>query len=122
MKYTKVKSGTLLCVAFVLGSIPFTVGQTVVLPPPVNYEKIALLKWYAANLTTAFPAGPGLWGVAFDGANIGWRTPLGRTQSPSCGPSMAPTWGASPQVAGPLAWPSMGPTSGGDGSRRGRSQ
>ncbi len=32
--------------------------------------QIALLQWYDANLTTAFPVGAAPYGVAFDGANI----------------------------------------------------
>src|SRR5271168_4109331 len=44
-------------------------------PPTHNYAegnplKIALLKWYQANLTTSFTVGQQPYGVAFDGANI----------------------------------------------------
>src|SRR5664279_342612 len=36
----------------------------------VNYEKVALLKWYPANQTTSFPVGEFPYGLAFDGANV----------------------------------------------------
>jgi DNA-binding beta-propeller fold protein YncE len=40
-------------------------------PPLLNPLKVALLKWYNANVVpTEFPAGPNPVGVAFDGANI----------------------------------------------------
>lgn len=35
-----------------------------------NPLKIALLKWYQANLTTSFPTPEDPWGVVFDGENI----------------------------------------------------
>src|ERR1700736_3546180 len=35
-----------------------------------NPQQIAILHWYAANQTTAFPVGSNPIGVAFDGANI----------------------------------------------------
>src|ERR1700736_1837248 len=41
-----------------------------------NPQQIAILHWYAANQTTAFAAGTGPIGVAFDGANI-WVADLG---------------------------------------------
>jgi DNA-binding beta-propeller fold protein YncE len=40
-------------------------------PPLLNPLKVALLKWYNANVVpTEFPAGPNPVGVAFDGTNI----------------------------------------------------
>jgi len=43
-------------------------------PPLLNPLKVALLKWYQANLVpTTFPVGQQPYGVAFDGANI-WVT------------------------------------------------
>ena len=75
MKYTNVMIGTLLCLVLVLGSVPIAAGQTVGqnLPPAINFKKVALLKWYAANLTTNFPVGSQPFGVAFDGTSI-WVT------------------------------------------------
>lgn len=35
-----------------------------------NPDQIAILRWYSANLTTAFSVGTGPLGVAFDGLNI----------------------------------------------------
>src|SRR6202140_3674336 len=48
------------------------------LPPTQNWAagnplKIALLKWYPANLTTSFKVGQNPYGIAFDGANM-WVT------------------------------------------------
>jgi DNA-binding beta-propeller fold protein YncE len=43
--------------------------------PPVNFNAVAILRWYSANRTTRFPVGVGPFGVAFDGANI-WVTNL----------------------------------------------
>src|ERR1700682_4819646 len=47
-------------------------------PPTKNWAagnplKIALLKWYPANLTTSFKVGQNPYGIAFDGANM-WVT------------------------------------------------
>src|ERR1022692_3567045 len=42
-------------------------------PAGPNTQAIALLRWYAANQTTSFPAGSQPQQVAFDGANI-WVT------------------------------------------------
>src|SRR5260370_37411482 len=36
----------------------------------VNFNAVAILRWYAANLTTTFSVGTNPVGVAFDGANI----------------------------------------------------
>jgi hypothetical protein len=36
-----------------------------------NPLQIALLHWYAANLTAQFPAGANPYGVAFDGQHVG---------------------------------------------------
>ena len=41
-----------------------------------NPLKIALLKWYPANLTTSFKVGKSPLGVAFDGATFGWPTSM----------------------------------------------
>ncbi len=41
--------------------------------PPANPLKVALLKWYPANLTTSFKVGRNPYGLAFDGANM-WVT------------------------------------------------
>ena len=41
--------------------------------PGGNPLKIALLKWYAANLATSFKVGQNPYAVAFDGANV-WVT------------------------------------------------
>jgi hypothetical protein len=38
--------------------------------PAGNPLKIALLKWYQANLTTSFKVGQNPYGIAFDGANM----------------------------------------------------
>ncbi len=40
---------------------------------PLNPLKIALLKWYPANLATSFKVGKNPYGIAFDGANM-WVT------------------------------------------------
>jgi len=40
------------------------------LPAPANPNQVAILRWYAANQTAAFPVGSLPMGVAFDGANI----------------------------------------------------
>jgi streptogramin lyase len=42
-------------------------------PPPSNPLKVALLKWYPANLTTSFKVGTNPYGIAFDGPNV-WVT------------------------------------------------
>src|ERR1017187_9228788 len=52
------------------------IGWAQVSAAGVNYEKVALLKWYAANVTTTFSVGHNPRGVAFDGANI-WVTDPG---------------------------------------------
>jgi hypothetical protein len=39
-------------------------------PGPVNFNAIAILRWYSANLTTNFDTGIGPEGIAFDGAHI----------------------------------------------------
>ncbi len=36
----------------------------------MNFLQIAILRWYHANLTASFAAGPFPFGLAFDGANI----------------------------------------------------
>lgn len=36
----------------------------------INPDQVAILKWYAANKTTAFASQSGPWGMAFDGANM----------------------------------------------------
>jgi PQQ-like domain len=41
--------------------------------PPLNPLKVALLKWYLANLTTSFKVGRNPYAIAFDGANM-WVT------------------------------------------------
>ena len=46
------------------GRSPRSVGSA------ANPNQIALLRWYSANLTTAFSVGTGPQGVAFDGLNI----------------------------------------------------
>ncbi|MGC2109674.1 MAG: hypothetical protein WA655_09165 [Candidatus Korobacteraceae bacterium] len=74
MKYTKVISVTLFCIGFVLGSASLTFGQGGAPPyAGLNYEKIALLDWYAANQSTSIKVGLSPYGVAFDGANV-WVT------------------------------------------------
>ena len=78
MKYTKVIIVTLFCIGFVLGSVSLTFGQGGAPPyAGLNYEKIALLKWYPAAQTGAtFTAGTQPNGLAFDGAHI-WVTNFG---------------------------------------------
>jgi hypothetical protein len=39
-------------------------------PGPLNFNSVAILRWYSANLTTTFPVGNQPWGAAFDGQNI----------------------------------------------------
>ena len=39
-------------------------------PGVMNPQQVALLRWYAANLTANFAVGSGPYGVAFDGANV----------------------------------------------------
>src|SRR5271154_3083983 len=39
-------------------------------PPPVNFNAIALLRWYHINLTTTVAVGANPVGIAFDGANM----------------------------------------------------
>jgi hypothetical protein len=46
------------------------------LPAPANPNQVAILRWYAANQTAAFPVGTFPIGVAFDGANV-WVTNQG---------------------------------------------
>ncbi|MGA2922779.1 MAG: hypothetical protein ABSE28_16845 [Candidatus Sulfotelmatobacter sp.] len=36
----------------------------------MNPHQIAILRWYAANLTTQIPVGKSRYDVAFDGENI----------------------------------------------------
>ncbi len=102
MKYTKVIIVTLFCIGFVLGSVSLAFGQGGAPPyAGLNYEKIALLKWYAANQSGAsFNVGTGPIGVAFDGANI-WVTNSATTPSPSCGLRTAPNWERSTWVRDP---------------------
>jgi len=45
-------------------------------PPIFNPLKVALLKWYPANLTTSLAVGQQPYGVAFDGGNI-WSANYG---------------------------------------------
>ena len=79
MKYTKVIIVTLFCIGFVLGSVSLTFGQGGAPPfAGLNYEKIALLKWYAANQSASFSVGGVPYGVTFDGANI-WVVNGGNT-------------------------------------------
>src|SRR5271165_1916283 len=69
MKHKSYSSGVLFCLVWLVGSAVSGFGQ--VSAAGVNYEKVALLKWYAANQTgTTFSVGSGPQGVAFDGANI----------------------------------------------------
>jgi hypothetical protein len=57
---------SLICgVALVLGA--GAMGWAQVSAGIVNYEKVALLKWYPANQTTTFTVGNSPEGVAFDG-------------------------------------------------------
>ena len=44
--------------------------RTEQLPVQANPNQVAILRWYAANQTAAFPVGTGPSYVAFDGANI----------------------------------------------------
>ena len=82
MKYTKVIIVTLFCIAFVFGSVSPTFGQG---GAPqyagLNYQKIALLKWYTANQSASFKVGSNPNGVAFDGANV-WVANFGTDDSP----------------------------------------
>src|SRR5271165_4200477 len=72
MKHKSYSSWVLFCLVWLVGSAVSGFGQ--VSAAGVNYEKVALLKWYAANQTgTTFSVGTGPKGVAFDGANI-WVT------------------------------------------------
>src|SRR5271157_4595628 len=76
MKCTKVIIVTLFCIGFVLGSASLTFGQGGAPPyAGLNYEKIALLKWYAANQSGASFAvdSSASTAMAFDGANM-WVT------------------------------------------------
>jgi hypothetical protein len=74
MKYTKVMIVTLFCIGFVLGSVSLTFGQGGAPPfAGLNYEKIALLKWYGANQSGASFAVSSPNAMAFDGANM-WVT------------------------------------------------
>src|SRR5271157_6364925 len=77
MKYAKVIIVTLFCIGFVLGSVSLTFGQGGAPPyAGLNYEKIALLKWYAASQngwSTKVGHTAEAIGIAFDGANI-WAT------------------------------------------------
>jgi hypothetical protein len=58
----------------VLGSAGLAFGQR---GAAVNFEKVALLKWYAASQgDNAFQVGSSPQGVTFDGANI-WVTNAG---------------------------------------------
>ena len=41
--------------------------------PRVNVNSVAILRWYAANLTASFPVGAGPGAAAFDGSNM-WVT------------------------------------------------
>src|SRR5271165_3660461 len=69
MKHKSYSSWVLFCLVWLVGSAVSGFGQ--VSAAGVNYEKVALLKWYAANQTgTTFSVGSGPQGVAFDGANI----------------------------------------------------
>jgi hypothetical protein len=81
MKIRVAVSASLMVVVFaVAGFIP---GRAQDASPPgqqppenstaANPLKVALLKWYAANLTTSFKVGHNPYGIAFDGANV-WVT------------------------------------------------
>jgi hypothetical protein len=70
---TKTMIGKLICAGYMLGSGSLIFGQAEA-AAGVNYQQVALLKWYAANQTGGtFAVGAGPEGVAFDGANI-WVT------------------------------------------------
>jgi len=65
--------GKSLVVAIFLAMVPQRAHSQVV-NSTQNPGQIAILHWYAANLTTKFAVGTGPEGVAFDGATSGWRT------------------------------------------------
>ena len=76
MKRVVIKISLLLIVAATASLIPGREQEARRQQPPangapyVNPLKVALLKWYPANLTTSFKVGKSPLGVAFDGANI----------------------------------------------------
>ena len=72
MKYAKMLISALLWISCVLGCVSLSFGQPTPTPPPgINYQKVALLKWYPAIQTGAtFTTGSHANGVAFDGANV----------------------------------------------------
>ena len=112
MKHTKVIIVTLFCIGFVLGSASLTFGQGGAPPyAGLNYEKIALLKWYPANQSGAnFKVGSGPGGVAFDGANI-WVANEYSNSVTKLRASDGASWGRSTPPH-PVPWPLTGPTSG----------
>src|SRR5215469_5836952 len=61
-------AGALMLLACLLGVSAPAWGQT-----SVNYQKIALLKWYTANQTAGFQVGNNPSRLVFDGSNI-WVT------------------------------------------------
>jgi hypothetical protein len=61
--------------SLVAGRAQNTADTAANVPPTYNWAagnplKIALLKWYQANVATRFPVGRQPYGLAFDGANI----------------------------------------------------
>jgi hypothetical protein len=78
MKRTAIAISLLLMIAATIGLKPGRAQESPMLNQQVasknqaasNPLKVALLKWYQANLTTSFKVGKQPLGVAFDGANI----------------------------------------------------
>ena len=70
MKQTKTMIVTLFCIGFALGSVSLTYGQGSPGSGRLNYDQLALLRWYPASQDATFPVGGQPAGMAFDGANI----------------------------------------------------
>src|ERR1700675_1764375 len=70
--------------------------------PPSNPLKVALLKWYKADLAAQFLVGSQPYGVAFDGANI-WTANLGSntvTKLRACDGAVLGTFNVGSQAVG----------------------
>jgi len=77
----------------------------------MNFLQIAILRWYNANLTASFAAGPFPFGIAFDGVNIWVANNRGNNVSKlrACDGAI---WGHLPWALSPKMWPLMAQTSG----------
>jgi DNA-binding beta-propeller fold protein YncE len=73
---------------FVLLAAALTIAPatTATAQTSANPNQVAILRWYAANLTASFSAGSAPRGIAYDGGNI-WITLQGSNQVAKIRPS-----------------------------------